>query len=150
MAEEMPKKKVLFLCTHNSARSQMAEAFLRKLYGNRYEALSAGTEPTRVHPYTVEVMREAGIDLSGQRAKDVAEFVDMEIDEVVTVCDQAKESCPFFPYGKRVLHQGFPDPSSFEGTESEKLAVFRQVRDAIGEWVKRRYAPETEPGPVTE
>ena len=136
------KKKVLFICTHNSARSQMAEGFLRALYGQYYDVFSAGTEPTVVHPDTIRVMKEVGIDISSHRAKNASEFVGREIDEVVTVCDQAKETCPFFPYGKRLLHQSFPDPSSFEGREEDRLALFRQVRDLIRNWIEKQFGPD--------
>lgn len=136
------KRKVLFICTHNSARSQMAEGFLRSLYGDDYEAFSAGTEPTALHPYTIRVMLEVGIDISSHRAKNVSEFVGREMDEVVTVCDQAKETCPFFPYGKRFLHQSFPDPSSFQGSEEDRLAFFRQVRDLIRDWVEKQFGSD--------
>ncbi len=144
------KEKILFLCTHNSARSQMAEGFLRAFYGDRYEAFSAGTEPTAVHPLTLRVMGEMGIDISGHRAKNVTDFIHQEVDEVVTVCDQAKESCPFFPYGKKFVHQSFPDPGSFQGSEEEKLAFFRKVRDAIRDWVKEQYGPASESGSMPE
>ncbi len=142
MGNHTNKKKVLFICTHNSARSQMAEGFLRALYGHDYEVSSAGTEPTAVHPYTVQVMEEVGIDISSHKAKDVSEFIGQEMDEVVTVCDQARETCPFFPYGKKFLHQSFPDPSSFRGREEDRLAFFRQVRDLIREWVEKQFGPK--------
>lgn len=142
MGRHIDKKKVLFICAHNSARSQMAEGFLRALYGNDYEVFSAGTEPTAVHPYTRIVMKEAGIDISGQEAKDASEFIGQEIDEVVTVCDQARETCPFFPYGKKFLHQSFPDPSSFRGRDEDKLTFFRQVRDSIRDWVEKKFGPD--------
>lgn len=139
------KKTVLFVCTHNSARSQMAEAFLRHFYGQDYEALSAGTEPRGVHPLTFRVMTEAGIDISSQRSKSVEEFLNREIDLVVTVCDSAKESCPFFPYGKKRLHQSFADPATAQGSEEEGLRVFRRVRDEIRDWVKEFFDPSREP-----
>lgn len=139
MNGEIKKGKVLFVCTHNSARSQMAEAFLRSLYGNEYEAYSAGTEPTSVHPLAVQVMKEIGIDISSQKAKSVSEFVGREMDDVVTVCDHAKETCPFFPYGKRFHHQSFTDPAGFSGSREEKLAHFRQVRETIRSWVEKQF-----------
>lgn len=139
------KKTVLFVCTHNSARSQMAEAFLRHFYGQDYEALSAGTEPRGVHPLTFRVMTEAGIDISSQRSKSVEEFLNREIDLVVTVCDSAKESCPFFPYGKKRLHQSFADPATTQGSEEEGLRVFRRIRDEIRDWVKEFFDPSREP-----
>ena len=124
----------------------MAEGFLRAFYGGRYEAFSAGTEPTSVHPYATHVMKESGIDISEHYAKNVSDFLNQEIDEVVTVCDQTQESCPFFPYGKKHIHQSFPDPASFHGTEEEKLALFRQVRDAIRNWVMEEYGLKKGPG----
>jgi len=132
-------KEVLFICTHNASRSQMAEGFLRVLKGDRYEAFSAGTEPRGVNPCTVRVMAEAGVDLTGHRSKSVDEFRDMAFDEVVTVCDSARESCPVFLGGGRKRHQSFPDPSLLEGTEEEILAGFRSVRDAIRGWVQEQF-----------
>lgn len=135
------KKTVLFVCTHNSARSQMAEAFLRHFYDRYYEAWSAGTEPRAIHPLAYQVMKEVGIDLSPQRSKSVDEFLSREIDLVVTVCDSARESCPYFPYGKKHTHRGFVDPSAAEGSEEEKLEVFRRVRDEIKDWIKEFFEP---------
>ncbi|MGZ3679757.1 MAG: arsenate reductase ArsC [Ktedonobacterales bacterium] len=125
---------VLFLCTHNSSRSQMAEGLLRARGGGRYGVYSAGTQPRGVHPLAIAAMREIGIDISeaaGHRAKGMGEFAGQAIDLVVTVCDDAAEECPFFPGARRQEHWGFPDPSAATGTEEERLAVFRQVRDAI-------------------
>ena len=129
-------KKVLFICTHNSARSQMAEGLLRAMYGDRYEALSAGTAPTRVNPFAVRVMQEVGIDISNQRAKRVEEYTGMQIDYVVTVCDQAKETCPFFPARLKNFHKSFVDPTSIEGTDEEKLEMFRRVKGDIKSWIE--------------
>jgi arsenate reductase len=124
--------RVLFLCTHNSSRSQMAEGLLRARGGGRYEVFSAGTHPGTVHPLAIRVMAELGIDISGQRAKGIDAFADQPpMDLVVTVCDEAAEECPFFPGARRQVHWGFPDPSAATGTEEERLAVFRQVRDAL-------------------
>lgn len=128
-------KKVLFICTHNASRSQMAEGFLRALKGDRYEVFSAGAEPRGVNPYAIRVMAEAGIDLQAHRSKSVNEFQGVAFDEVVTVCDSARESCPVFPGGGRKRHQSFPDPSLLEGTEEEILAGFRSVRDEIRNWI---------------
>jgi len=125
------KAKVLFVCTHNSARSQMAEGFLRYLGGSAFEAHSAGTEPGELHPLAVAVMAKEGIDISGQRAKSVDDFVQQRFDYVITVCDDAKEACPFFPNAANRLHWSFPDPSAAGGTREGRLAVFRQVRDGI-------------------
>jgi arsenate reductase len=132
------KQKVLFICTHNSARSQIAEALLRTLYGNYYEAFSAGIEPSSVNPYAVEVMKEIGIDISNNQSKSIEEFRDMTFDYVVTVCDNAKETCPFFP-GKKIIHESFEDPAEFEGDIEETLTVFRRVRDEIKDWIKKTF-----------
>lgn len=125
------KAKVLFLCTGNSARSQMAEGYLREVAGNRFEALSAGIEPKGLNPLAVEAMREIGIDISGQRSKDVREFLGQAIPYVITVCDNAREHCPIFPRTYKFLHWSFDDPASAKGSHDEKLAVFRRVRDEI-------------------
>jgi arsenate reductase (thioredoxin) len=125
---------VLFLCTHNSSRSQMAEGLLRARGGGRYVAYSAGTQPRSVHPLAIAVMHEVGIDISeaaGHRAKGMGEFAGQAIDLVVTVCDDAAEECPFFPGARRQEHWGFPDPSAATGSEEERLAAFRRVRDGI-------------------
>ena len=133
------KKKVLFICTHNPARSQMAEGILRTLYGDRYEAYSAGTQPTKVNPYAIKVMSEIGIDISNHRSKSAEEFRGKEFDYVVTVCDNAKEACPFFPGGKTYLHKGFKDPSEFKGNENEIVAEFQRVRDEIKRWIEETF-----------
>jgi arsenate reductase len=112
----------------------MAEGLLRTLYGNSYETFSAGIVPTHVNPYAVEVMKELGIDLSTHRSKNIEEFRGMTFDYVITVCDNAKEGCPFFP-GKNIIHKEFDDPSLFDGSVEEILAMFRRVRDEIKEWV---------------
>ena len=125
------KKRVLILCTGNSARSQMAEGLLRARAGNRFEVYSAGTHPTRVREEAVEVMRESGVDISAHRSKSVEEFERREFDYVITVCDNARESCPVFP-GKTVrIHWSFDDPAAAEGSRDERMAVFRRVRDEI-------------------
>jgi len=139
MKQKDEKKKVLFICTHNSARSQMAEGFLRTLYPDSYEAYSAGTEPSRVNPYAVQVMSEIGIDISSHRSKAVNEFLDKKVDCVVTVCDHAKQTCPFFPGGKETIHKGFEDPAAFNGSEDDKLAVFRRVRGEIRSWIEETF-----------
>ncbi|MCX7780814.1 MAG: arsenate reductase ArsC [Negativicutes bacterium] len=130
-----PKQKVLFLCTHNSARSQMAEGLLRALYGDRFEAFSAGTEPSRVNPYVARAMAEIGIDLSTHRSKHMKDFFGQNIDYVVTVCDNAKEACPFFPGGAQRIHHSFPDPSALKGDDAEIMAGVRKVRDEIKSWI---------------
>lgn len=132
--ENSKKKKVLFICSHNSARSQMAEGVLRALYPERYEAYSAGTDPLKVNPHAVKVMEEIGIDISRHRAKSIQEFKDELFDYVVTVCEQAKESCPFFP-GKKVIHRSFPVPPMGKGREEDIIEAFREIRDEIVAWV---------------
>lgn len=133
------KKKVLFICTHNSARSHMAEGFLNALGGNQYTAFSAGTKPSEVHPLAIKVMKEVGIDISGHSSKGLETFLDQDLDLVVTVCDRAKESCPYFPGGKEIMHKGFEDPSAAAGTGEEKRALFRKVRDEIREWIRETF-----------
>jgi len=128
----MAKPRVLFLCTGNSCRSQMAEAFLRQLGGDRFEALSAGTQPTgQIHPLAVRVMAEAGVDLAGHTSKSVELFRDQPLDCVVSVCDRARQACPVFPGAAQRLHWGFDDPAAARGGPEEQLAVFRRVRDEI-------------------
>ncbi|GIW07429.1 MAG: arsenate reductase [Dehalococcoidia bacterium] len=127
------KQRVLFVCTHNSARSQMAEGWLRHLAGDRFEAHSAGTEATQVRPLAIRAMAEVGIDISGQRSKTIEEYLGQPFDWVITVCDQAAEACPLFPGGGERLHWSFPDPSKATGSEDQQLAVYRQVRDAVRE-----------------
>jgi arsenate reductase (thioredoxin) len=128
------KKKILFVCIHNSARSQMAEAFLNQICGVEFEAQSAGIEPGKLNPIVVEAMREAGVDISGNQTKGVFDFIKSGITFacVITVCDEANaERCPIFPGVTTRLHGGFPDPSSFAGTPEERLARTREVRDMI-------------------
>jgi len=140
MALSRKKKRVLFICTHNAARSQMAEGLLRALHGDRYEVFSAGTEPDRVSPYAIRVMDEIGIDIGAHRAKSLQEFLDQEFDYVITVCDHAKESCPYFPGGKKIFHQSFEDPSALTGTEEEIMAGFRRIRDEIRSWIENEFS----------
>ncbi|MBN1180592.1 MAG: arsenate reductase ArsC [Anaerolineae bacterium] len=124
------KRRVLFLCTGNSARSQMAEGLVNHFLGDRWEAHSAGTRPAGVvHPFAVQAMAEIGIDISGQRSKSTDEFRDVPFDAVFTVCDNAAQNCPVWLGRGRVLHLGFPDPAAATSSEAERLAVFRQVRD---------------------
>ena len=129
--------RVLFLCTHNSARSQMAEGLLRHLAGDRFEAHSAGTEATHVRPLAIKAMEEVGVDISGQESKTLERYLEDPFDYVITVCDDANEACPFFPGAKNRLHWSLRDPSRAEGSEEERLAVFRSVRDRIGERIER-------------
>lgn len=124
------KKRVLFLCTHNSARSQIAEGLLRHMAGDRFEVFSAGTEQTRVQPLAIEAMREIGIGISDHRSKTLDEFTGESFDYVITVCDRANDNCPFFP-GTERIHWSFEDPTAVTGTDEEKLRAFRTVRDAI-------------------
>jgi len=128
------KKTVLFLCTHNSCRSQMAEGLLNTLYKDKYKAFSAGIQKTSVNPYAVEVMKEIGIDISMHYSKTVEDFKGENFDVVVTVCNHAHEACPFFP-GKKVIHRNFDDPSSFTGSVEDTLAEFRKTRDDIKKWI---------------
>lgn len=124
-------RRILILCTGNSARSQMAEGLLRHDGAGRFHVESAGTKPSLVRPEAIEAMREIGIDISGQRSKSVDEFVGQDFDGVITVCDNAREVCPVFPAGTRMLHHSFEDPATIEGTWDERLAAFRRVRDEI-------------------
>jgi len=124
-------KRVLFICTHNSARSQMAEGLVNHDLAGKVQALSAGTEPSVVHPLAVVAMGELGIDISRHRSKSLDEFVNEKFDYVITLCDHAAESCPVFFGGTKRFHIGFPDPTAASGSEKEKLAAFRRVRDQI-------------------
>ena len=123
--------RVLFLCTHNSARSQMAEGWLRRVGGSQVEVASAGTEATRVRPLAARAMSEIGVDLSAHASKTFERFLGQSWDYVITVCDDANEACPVFPGARHRLHWSFPDPSKAGGTDEEQLAVYRTVRDAI-------------------
>lgn len=136
------KQKVLFLCTHNSARSQMAEGLLRALYPDRYEAFSAGTVVTRVNPYVARAMGEIGIDLSSHRSKTTEEFAGQIFDFVVTVCDNAREACPYFPGAINTLHHSFSDPSRFTGADEEIMAGVRSVRDEIRAWISQTFGDD--------
>ncbi len=130
------KKTVLILCTGNSARSQMAEGLLRHDAGDRFEVASAGTHPSRVRPEAITVMKEIGIDISCQRSKSVDEFASRGFDYVLTVCDNARESCPIYPGHGNRIHEGFEDPAAVEGSIEERLDAFRKVRDQIREYLK--------------
>jgi arsenate reductase len=131
MNELEMKKRVLFICTSNSARSQMAEALVNHDLGSRFEASSAGTDPKTPHPLAIRVLAEIGIDHSLARSKSMDEFAGQAFDFVITLCDSANETCPLFFGGVRRVHLGFDDPARAEGTGEEKLAVFRRVRDEI-------------------
>jgi arsenate reductase len=126
-------ERVLFLCVHNSARSQMAEGILRARARDRYEAFSAGSKATEVRPLAIRAMAEVGIDIAGQRSKTTDAFAGEEFDYVITVCDDAREACPYFPGARRRLNWSFDDPAAATGSEDERLAVFRRVRDQIAE-----------------
>jgi arsenate reductase len=153
----MSKTKILFLCTHNSARSQIAEGLLRSFYGDRYEVFSAGTNPTQVNPLAFKVMAEIGIDISGQYSKNLDVYKDMDIDLVVSVCHgDSKIKCAIcaspivmgkpelitsrLPKAKDYLDHPFKDPSEVEGNEEEKLAAFRRTRDEMKVWISERFA----------
>ena len=129
-------KKVLILCTHNSSRSQMAEGLLRELADGQMEVYSAGTEPSRVHPLAIKTMAERGIDISGHTSKHLSQFLGDTLDYVITVCDDANETCPVFPGAAHRIHWSFPDPSAAEGSEEERLAVYRTVRASIEDRLK--------------
>lgn len=134
--EEKRKQRVLFLCTGNSCRSQMAEGWLRHLAGDRFEVFSAGTQPVGLNPGAVEVMRESGVDISAHRSKHMNEFAGASFDYVITVCDRARETCPIVPGARRVLHWSFDDPAAAQGSDEERRKVFRRVRDEIGDRIR--------------
>ena len=141
-AEVGDRVRVLFLCTHNSARSQMAEGMLRDLAENRFEVHSAGTEATHVRPLAIRAMDEIGIDISHQYSKTLEQYVGEPFDYVITVCDEANEACPFFPGAKNRLHWSFEDPSQATGSEEERLAIFRRVRNEIRERIEQELVHE--------
>jgi arsenate reductase len=130
------KSTVLILCTGNSCRSQMAEGFLRRHGGDKFEVRSAGTFPTTLNPLAVRVMREAGVDISGHESKNASRYMDEQFTYVITVCDHAKESCPIFPGTSIRLHWPFDDPADATGSDEERLPVFRRVRDEIDERIR--------------
>jgi arsenate reductase len=130
------KQRILFLCTHNSARSQMAEGLLRHLAGDRFEAFSAGTEATHVRPLAIKAMADLDVDISRQESKTLDRYLGESFDAVITVCDQAAEACPVFPGARRRLHWSFPDPSRATGSEADQLAVYRRVRDDIARHIR--------------
>ena len=155
----MTKQKILFICTHNSARSQMAEALLRHIYGDKYEAYSAGTNPTKINPYAIKVLSELGIDATKQYSKGLEEYSETEIDLAVAVCqNSAKTVCTLcssplsmnrplivnakLHKTKNYIIHGFEDPSEIEGSEEEKLAAFRRIRDEIKAWLTEYFAEE--------
>ena len=133
------KKRVLFICTHNSARSQMAEGLMNALLGDQHEAFSAGTEPSHVNPYAIKSMSEINIDISSNRSKNIHEFEGVEFDYIITVCDNAKERCPVFSGIGKHIHKGFADPSAAKGSDNQKLMAFRIVRDEIRDWIQNNF-----------
>lgn len=141
----MTLPSVLFVCTHNSARSQMAEGLLRARLGTHYEAFSAGTERTYVRPLAIAAMAEIGLDISGHWSKTVDDLGERSFDVVVTVCDNAREACPYVP-ARRNLHHSFPDPAAATGTDEERLAAFRTVRDQIDAWILSTFSSSNSHG----
>ena len=130
------KKTVLFICVHNSARSQMAEGLVNALHSDRFEAVSGGTEATRVHPAAIQAMAEIGIDISGHHSKSIDVFEGRRFDIVVMVCDDKQADCPFFPGGKEYIHHAFDDPAACVGTDEDVMACFRRTRDEIKGWIE--------------
>ena len=129
------KKTVLFICKHNSARSQMAEGLLKELYGQYYNVFSAGADPSTVSPYAIKVMADRGIDISKNYSKSINQFKGQEFDYVVTVCNEENGGCPFFPGGKTYIHKSFPDPTSFSGDRNKKIKYFTLIRNEIEDWI---------------
>lgn len=136
------KQRVLFICTHNSARSQMAEGLLRSLAGDRFDAFSAGTEATEIRPLAIRAMNELGIDITGQHSKTVSRYLNEPFDMVITVCDAADEACPIFPGAVQRRHWSFEDPSKATGSEAEQLTVYRRIRDEIRERIESELLEE--------
>jgi len=131
----MEKKKVLFVCTHNSARSQIAEGIINSFHADRYDAYSAGSDPTEINPYSISVSSEIGVDISSNYSKGFDDLDGMEFDYIVTVCDRAKERCPVFKGNSTRIHKSFNDPSNYNGSDEEKIIFFRKVRDEIRDWI---------------
>ena len=131
----MKKTRVLFLCTQNAGRSQMAEGYLRARYGDRYEAFSAGTHPTNVSRKAVAVMQEIGVDISGQRSKSLSDLAGEQMDLAVALCSNASGLCPIYPFADRTIHQNFPDPGALSGSEEEVMEGIREIRDQIVSWI---------------
>ena len=133
------KKKVLILCTGNSARSQMAEGLLKHITKDEYEVFSAGTKPSHVRPEAIKVLAEVGIDISRNRSKSVDEFAGQKINFVLTVCDNAKEVCPYFPAKTKLIHHSFEDPAEIQGDEETRIEAFRQTRDQIRKYLENSF-----------
>lgn len=140
----MPKRSVLILCTGNSARSQMAEGLLRDLCRDELEVYSAGTRPSAVRPESIAAMAEIGIDISSHRSKSVDVFTGKKIDYVLTVCDSAREECPYFPGARKIIHHSFEDPAAVRGNEEQRLAAFRRTRDQIKSYFETEFGPMLE------
>lgn len=135
-----PKKSILVLCTGNSARSQMAEGLLTHICGPAFDVYSAGTQPASVRPEAIKVLADIGLDISNNRSKSVDEFAEREIDYVLTVCDNAKENCPYFPARTRLVHHAFDDPAGVTGDEATRFDAFRRVRDEIDAYLRGDFA----------
>ncbi|GAC1644667.1 MAG: arsenate reductase ArsC [Acidobacteriaceae bacterium] len=133
------KRRVLFLCTGNSARSQMAEGWLRHLAGDQFHVFSAGTHPSRVNPFAIAAMREVGADISSHTSKSLDLYRDQPFDYVITVCDRARESCPYFPGAFEAFHWSLEDPAEAPGTDDDKLAAFRRIRDQIHDKIANEF-----------
>ena len=133
------KEKVLIICNHNSARSQIAEGLLKSLYGEYYDVYSAGSDPTTVNPYAIKVLAEIGVDISKNRSKSLKEFEGLKFDYVVTVCGGDSQACPFFPGGTTYFHESFEDPVEVDGTDQEKTDAFRRTRDEIKGWIEKTF-----------
>lgn len=133
------RKSVLIVCTGNAARSQMAEGLLKELSGGRFDVYSAGTHPWSVRPEAIAVLAEIGIDISGSRSKSVDEFSGRDIDYVLTVCDNARENCPYFPARTKLVHQAFQDPVMIQGDEATRLDAYRRVRDQIRKYLESEF-----------
>jgi arsenate reductase (thioredoxin) len=139
MSQENWKERVIFICNNNAGRSQMAEGLLRHLYGDSYDVLSAGLDPSRVSSLAIKVMAELGIDISESESKNLKIFQGMEFDYVVTLCGSADEPCPVPLKGKKYIHHSFRDLRGVKGTEEEKLVLFRLIRDEIREWIEKEF-----------
>jgi arsenate reductase len=137
--EMKEKQRVLFICTQNAGRSQMAEGYLRACYGDRFDTFSAGTNPTAISRKAIQVMKEIGVDISGQRSKPLAEFAGKEMDIVITLCDHARGVCPVFPWAGKTITRVFPDPGSLSGNDEEILEGVRGIRDEIARWISREF-----------
>ncbi|MEN6292587.1 MAG: arsenate reductase ArsC [Methanobacterium sp.] len=142
----MAKERVLFMCIHNAARSQMAEGLFRHLYGDDFDVYSAGSDPQKVDPLAIRCMDEIGVDISSHRSKSLKEFKGQEFDYIITVCGNPYNACPFFAGGKKYFKHPFEDPSSFDGTEGEKLELFKKIRDELKDWLEDLYYSYMIPG----